>query len=192
MDESAGNLSKVVHAMNEALTLGRRADEALGLNTRQCTATSRSGERCKNVPIVGGFVCRFHGGSVAAVREAARQRLLALVDPALDALLRALRSEPPCEVCGRSDADRDPTTIRAAQLVLDRCGYGPSATLHVDRVENALTRLSLDELVTQAEETLNSLRALRDAEHEALDVKTIEATEVRDDARRFAEPTAQR
>jgi hypothetical protein len=109
--------------------LGRAARTNLALNKRQCTATSVSGERCKNVPIPGGFVCRLHGGGVPATRDAARRRLLCLIDPAIDALTRALESAPPCQVCGRSDADRDPTVVRAAQLILDRVGFGPQASL---------------------------------------------------------------
>jgi hypothetical protein len=67
------------------------------------------------------------------VRKAARERLLAMVDPALDALLRILRVAPPCEHCGRSDADRDPVVLRAAQLVLDRTGFHPSVDVQVQR-----------------------------------------------------------
>src|SRR5262249_14574016 len=40
---------------------------------------------------------------------------------------------PPCEHCGRSDSDRDPVVIRTAQLVIDRCGLGPAATLLLQR-----------------------------------------------------------
>ena len=97
---------------------------------RQCAAISKStGERCRRAPIVGGFVCDHHGGKTPAVRASARERLLAMVDPALDALLRALRRAPPCPACGRSDADRDPVVVRAAQIVLDRAGVGPRRRL---------------------------------------------------------------
>jgi hypothetical protein len=111
--------------------IGQPAREALGDTTRRCTATNRAGERCGRAPIVGGFVCVMHGGAVPAVRKSARERLLAMVDPALDALLRFLRTGPPCEHCGRTDADRDPLVLRAAQLVLDRTGFHPGIDLHV-------------------------------------------------------------
>lgn len=113
--------------------IGQPAREALGDTTRRCTATSKgSGTRCGLAPIPGGFVCHFHGGGVPAVRMAARERLLAMVDPALDALMRFLRTAPPCPHCGRSDADRDPVVLRAAQLVLDRTGFHPGVTVQVE------------------------------------------------------------
>lgn len=44
---------------------------------RRCSATSQqSGERCRNRPIKGGAVCRFHGGAAPQVRAAARLRLV--------------------------------------------------------------------------------------------------------------------
>jgi hypothetical protein len=109
--------------------VGRAARSALGLNTQQCTATSSSGERCGNPPIRGGFVCRFHGGNAPSVRKAAQQRLMSLIDPILDYLTRMFIERPPCEVCGRSDADRDPVILRACQLVLDRAGFGPQSSV---------------------------------------------------------------
>ena len=53
---------------------------------RPCTATARSGDRCRQVPIRGGNVCRFHGGSAPQVKKKARQRLAELVDPAIKRL----------------------------------------------------------------------------------------------------------
>jgi hypothetical protein len=115
--------------------ISRRAREALGDTTRRCTATNRAGERCGRAPIVGGFVCAMHGGAVPAVKKAAAERLHAMVDPALDAVLRAITVHgPPCEHCGRSDADRDPVVLRAAQMVLDRTGFHPTLTLSTQPV----------------------------------------------------------
>ena len=111
--------------------ISRAAREALGDTARRCTATNRAGERCGRTPIPGGFVCAMHGGKNPVVQKTARERLLAMVDPALDALLRFLRTAPPCEVCGRSDADRDPLVLRAAQLVLDRTGFHPSVDVQM-------------------------------------------------------------
>lgn len=99
--------------------------------TRQCTATSRSGEPCRRAPIRGGTVCIMHGGKAPQTMEAARLYLNFGRDLAIDAIHRALVSGPPCTVCGRSDSDRDPAVIRAAQIVLDRTGFGPSAHLSV-------------------------------------------------------------
>jgi hypothetical protein len=73
---------------------------------RRCTATARSGERCRRAAIPGGNVCASHGGSARQVRAAAARRVAAErvesvarevlgtpsinVDPA-DAMLAALQ-----------------------------------------------------------------------------------------------------
>lgn len=131
--------------------IGQRAWNKLAAG-RQCTATSKqSGERCKRAPIVGGFVCDIHGGGTPAVKKSARERLLAMVDPALDALLRALQSGPPCEHCGRSDSDKDPVVIRAAQLVLDRSGYHPTLAIQQAPERNPYEDYTAAELADRAE-----------------------------------------
>ena len=116
----------------------RTGAEALGGLSRQCTATAKStGERCTRHALIGGFVCGFHGGNAPQVKQSRYERLLAMCDPALDALFRVLKSHgPPCEVCGRSDADRDPVVVRAAQIVLDRTGFGPTQHLTVSPAVN--------------------------------------------------------
>lgn len=105
--------------------LSRHAHNTL-LPERRCTAHNRDGSRCGNPPIPGGLTCRFHGGATPLAQKAAKERLLMLVEPALAVLERATRSAPPCEHCGRSDADRDPTAVRAAGMILDRAGFHPS------------------------------------------------------------------
>lgn len=131
--------------------LGVRARVALGETTRYCTATNRKGEPCGLPPIKGGFVCHLHGGNAPQVRRSAKERLLGLIDPAMHALLRALRSGEPCKVCGRSDADRDPAVIRAAQIVLDRTGFHPAVAVQVARTESRPTWVSwlTDEQLSQ-------------------------------------------
>lgn len=110
--------------------ISRRMREALGDTRRRCVATSKnSRERCRRAPIPGGAVCAVHGGKVPAVQQAARERLLMLVEPAVEVLFRATRQAPPCEHCGRSDADRDPTAVRAAGMILDRTGFHPTMAL---------------------------------------------------------------
>jgi hypothetical protein len=108
----------------------------------RCNGTNREGGPCGRPPIPGGTVCRFHGGSAPQTKQAAQRRLLAAADFAIDYLLALLTPRPPCEACGRSDADRDPVVVRACQLVLDRSGFHPSLTVsHEDRREpSAYTR----------------------------------------------------
>jgi len=80
----------------------------------QCKAKGKtSGKPCTQSAIKGGTVCRMHGGSAPQVREAAKLRLLAMVDPALAALHEIV-------------ADKDPVArqqrLGAARDILDRAG----------------------------------------------------------------------
>lgn len=92
---------------------------------RRCAATSRqTGEQCKNAPIKGGTVCRFHGGGSPQAKQKAALRLAALVDPAIATLGREM-------VKAEKSSDRQ----RAANSILDRAGItrGQSAELDVAR-----------------------------------------------------------
>lgn len=44
-------------------------------DTRRCTATNRAGDRCGRAAILGGTVCKNHGGGSPAVKAAAARRL---------------------------------------------------------------------------------------------------------------------
>lgn len=119
----------------------------------RCTATSkRSGDRCRNAPRRGATVCRMHGGSAPQVVRSARQRLAAMVDPALDALHAIVTGESVIEyddkgrayVVGTADADR----LRAATAILDRTGYHARLGLDVDAAAEELGAL-LDELAAE-------------------------------------------
>src|SRR5688572_2906452 len=130
------------------------------LPDRRCTATSKTtGQRCNRVPAPGALVCYFHGGAAPLTQAAARERLLALVEPALDALLRALRTGDPCAHCGRSDSDRDPTVIRAAQLVLDRCGHSPAMKIEMQVAPNPFEGLPTSELIERLKGMLEKARS---------------------------------
>ena len=106
----------------------------------QCTATSKhSRARCQRPAIPGGTVCTTHGGSAPAVKRAAQRRLLAMIDPAMDALLRAVE-----------ECDEWPTKVRAAIAVLDRAGFGPTTALRVEDGVEEYANLSGDELKQRA------------------------------------------
>lgn len=114
--------------------MGRRmsasGDSIFDKNGRKrCTATNNRGDQCGKMPILGGFVCRLHGGGNPYVKAAANRRLRQLVDPAIDALLHALETGDRCDKCGRSD-DMS-IVLKASQLILDRAGHGPAAKLTV-------------------------------------------------------------
>lgn len=81
-------------------------------DNRRCTAHSaRTGKRCGKAAILGGTVCQTHGGGAPQVKAAASERLLALVDPALAALAKALRHKD------------IRAAVTAARDVLDRAGH---------------------------------------------------------------------
>ena len=89
--------------------------------TRSLTRSARAGwERWTLAPIPGGPVCSMHGGKAPQVQRTARERLQDLVDPAIDGLRQAL------------EGDNLPSIVRASQLVLDRCGFGPTSKLEVE------------------------------------------------------------
>lgn len=103
------------------------------LPTRQCTGTSRSGERCKRAPIAGGTVCTMHGGKSPLAIQAANQALLAARVPAAELLFEVIDwwRRTTCEACGQPKGDPS-SAIRAAIAVLDRTGLGPTANLTIE------------------------------------------------------------
>jgi len=91
-------------------------------DSRRCTATAnRTGERCRAAAIKGGTVCRMHGGALPQVKRAAKDRLMAMVDPALVELRKII------DRTDASDADK----LRAIQMVLDRTGFKPGVQIEV-------------------------------------------------------------
>lgn len=103
------------------------------LPTRQCTGTSRSGERCKRAPIAGGTVCTMHGGKSPLAIQAANQALLAARVPAAELLFEVIEwwRRTTCEACGLPKGDPS-AAIRAAIAVLDRTGLGPTSSLTIE------------------------------------------------------------
>lgn len=160
-------------------------DGSLWNPARQCTATSRSGERCRRQPIPGGSVCVMHGGSAPAVKKSARARLLEGADIAIDTLLDLLRWRPPCEHCGRSNVD-DHVLVRTCQVILDRSGFHPSVTVQHTEAPDKYEGLTLDETIEHLERLLDDARALRDADvdHERarLQIVAVDASVIDDDA----------
>ena len=104
-------------------------------DSRRCRAHARTGDRCGKAALLGGFVCRNHGGAAGHVRRAAARRLEELQPPAIDAYERALAAE--VRQLDRRGEIRilgpdHPAQIRAATTVLDRTGMGPSSTSNVN------------------------------------------------------------
>ena len=124
------------------VSLRANMNEEQKLPARQCTASAKStGKRCVRAPIAGSTVCRVHGGAAPQVRAKARERLLALVDPALCELDKLLRK-----------AKMEPVRMAAVKDILDRCGYKPTDEVNVNvSVQDIMTRLRSREARFDAE-----------------------------------------
>jgi hypothetical protein len=86
-----------------------------------CTAKRSNGTPCKGQAISGSNVCRVHGGSAPQVKRRAEERLAALVDPAIAALSKLVRSKGLTNV-----------KLQAARDILDRTGFKPKDTLVIE------------------------------------------------------------
>lgn len=86
----------------------------------QCSAHNKAGNQCRQNAITGGNVCKTHGGSAPQVKLAAKLRILALVDPALEVAIRAFERDS-------RKGEEDPRIAKiAADLardMLDRAGH---------------------------------------------------------------------
>lgn len=101
---------------------------------RQCTGTNRQDGPCRRAPIRGGTVCSQHGGKAPQTIQRAAEALTLGREPAigvfLDILERGQELGNQCVHCGRRDDIA--LVLRAAQIVLDRTGLGPTANLNVN------------------------------------------------------------
>lgn len=88
---------------------------------RQCTGHKKSGERCKNAAILGGTVCKFHGGAAKHVRNAARVRLANAADRMARELLNM----------ATADNVSDSVKLAAIRDALDRGGISVKAEIEV-------------------------------------------------------------
>src|SRR5438132_4002608 len=113
----------------------------------QCGATSRTtGGPCKRNCALGFTRCYLHGGASPGAKAAAERALALARLPAIEALHQIIADweATGCESCGLHSMD-DRTLaplIRACQLVLDRTGMGPRATVEVTPSEGS--ELDLD------------------------------------------------
>jgi hypothetical protein len=143
-------------------------DRLLGTN-RQCIATNRLGNRCRRAPLLGATVCNLHGGNAPMAREAARRRLMELVEPAIGGLLRVLSAPSTCAACGRSD-DMG-TIVAAAKVVLDRTGHGPHSSMsiaHYDGNNDALWPQLSEEQMGALDSVLSAARSVTYATDEEI------------------------
>lgn len=106
----------------------------------KCQAHTSSGRPCKAWAIVGGTVCRTHGGSAPQVREAARRRILGTV----------LKNVTTAQAI--IDDPEQPAAVRARLLIdmLDRAGLRPADVLIAARADEASDAPDLDAGIREA------------------------------------------
>lgn len=104
-DDSADNLS------NDRPIEGRDWSKS-PVPHRQCTGHKKNGDQCKNAAILGGTVCKFHGGAAKHVRNAARVRLQNAADRMAKELLKM----------ATDDGVSDSVKLAAIRDALDRAG----------------------------------------------------------------------
>lgn len=88
---------------------------------RRCRGHKKTGERCQRPAMLGGTVCRHHGGAAPHVKRAAQARL----ENAADRMARML--------LGIATDDDSPPAVRLAAIrdALDRAGLSARAALDV-------------------------------------------------------------
>jgi hypothetical protein len=102
---------------------------------RQCIAKcKKSGERCKNLAMKGGTVCRFHGGSVKRIRKHADKRYS--LEEARK-VIEAAASEDGAFLPAATDIE-DPVTALMT-LAAEAIALVRALRVHVDRLETVAT-----------------------------------------------------
>ena len=120
---------------------------------RRCTAQSRqSGTRCKNASILGGRICRFHGGASPQVIKKAAERLLALEHPAIDVFRRVLEAD-------EAHPEHRALAIRVAESVLDRTGHKQPKKLEIESPQTLDVSILSTPLIRQIAEELRQHEA---------------------------------
>lgn len=113
----------------------RAQDPLRGPNWRGCTAKSkRSGKPCNGQAILGGTVCRMHGGSAPQVKEAAMERLRKLQHPAIDALEWLIKQK-----------EFPSAAFAAARDVLDRTEGKPHESVAIEHSGGIVIRHEVPE-----------------------------------------------
>ncbi|HXG89892.1 MAG TPA: hypothetical protein VNJ02_16310 [Vicinamibacterales bacterium] len=130
--------------------------------SRQCVARSKqANRRCQRAAILGGTVCRVHGGSAPQVKQAAADRLAELVDPAIHALEDAL-----------TQRQHWPALISAVKDVLDRAGLRPTESLVIDDHRSEWRELDAAAFAERLRKMTNAAYELADKEQHRLEGKT--------------------
>lgn len=124
---------------------------------------------CERQCSIGYTSCWFHGGKAPAAKHTAERALALVRMPAIEALHTIIHNwqTHTCPICKEPDSRPESLqpVIRAAQIILDRTGFGPRAVLEVAKPESSdidLTALTDDER-KQLGSLLGQLRTLKAA-----------------------------
>lgn len=102
------------------------ASQAPHTQARRCQAhSSRTGEPCKNMALLGATTCRFHGGAAPHVKRAARARIENAAELMAKQLLGIALT-----------ADSESVKLAAIRDALDRAGLKPPAEVVLSQGES--------------------------------------------------------
>ncbi len=104
----------------------------------------------------------------------AKRRLQRLADPAVRVFEGILNSIAPCPLCGSGNY-RDPIALRAAELVLDRIGMGPTLKIEATYDHHDLLDEMTDEELAIVDGVMERVKARLDTK-EALGLATLPET----------------
>jgi len=112
-----------------------------------------SKRRCRKKRMLGQRVCQSHGGGSPQARKSARERLHALVEPAINTLNEVIITGVERNEMG--------SAVRASLGVLDRCGFHPTQGIEMTGADGGpigvgvvkidLSELGLEEKVALVE-----------------------------------------
>jgi hypothetical protein len=128
----------------------------------------QNGLPCKRNAGIGFTKCSLHGGHNVTAKIKAEQMLAQARLPACEALFDIIDQwqAETCGTCGypKTDTDTAKVIIRAAQVILDRTGVGPRATLEVTKQTDGDLDLDLltDQEMARMDFLLAELKALKD------------------------------
>lgn len=127
--------------------LMRRQVAAQLYEPRICMGDPVTGQSCHRYSIPGAGFCADHGGTTKHMQAAARTRLLYLVEPALRVMNKAMAS---------GDLN---IAIKAAQIILDRAGFHPHATLEIAEQPVDYGAMSTTQLAQRAHKLLSAIES---------------------------------
>ena len=152
-DEDGGNPNFQSEAHSDARDWSKYA-----VPERRCKAKStNTGRQCKNVAILGGTVCRFHGGSSPQVKQAARVRLEMAADRMAANLLGLAEFSP-----------NEQVKLGATNSALDRAGLKAPAEVVLSQGNRAYEEI-FDDIGTMTRAESRAARGITDDSFEPVD-----------------------